>query len=342
MPPTPSLTERLSHYLHVLPVPILDTFSNVVFGRALAIGVRRRVFDHLKEKSSTVNELADATKLSVNGAALLVELFCSAGYLAKRGDRYSLTSESRKWLLQGSPSYIGNLIRYFETLYKRWDYLEHSLERGIPPRKYYETFGEEDWKLYVYAMRDLARLIKGDVSKRIRLAGNPQSLLDLGGSHALYSIECCRRYPSLFATVMDFESTVQFGKKIIEEQGMSKRVNMVAGDFMTQDLPQHQDCVLMFNIVHGFNERENQRLLDRVIEATVPGGRIYILDQLRTERHGQGLSGFIPLTVGLNLLNEIGGNAYSFDQMKGWCAGVASIKKIPLRLPGIGLVEIVR
>ena len=179
MPPTPSLTERLLHHLHLLPSPILDSFSNVVFGRSLAIGVRRGVFENLKGKSATVSELATATKLSVKGTALLVESFSSAGYLAKHADRYSLTSDSRKWLLKDSPSYIGNLIRYFETLYKRWDYLEYSLDHGIPPQRYYETFTDDDWKLYVYAMRDLANLMVGDVVKRIDLGDHPLSLLDL-------------------------------------------------------------------------------------------------------------------------------------------------------------------
>ena len=342
MPPTPSLTERLLHHLHLLPSPILDSFSNVVFVRSLAIGVRRGVFENLKGKSATVSELATATKLSVKGTALLVESFSSAGYLAKHADRYSLTSDSRKWLLKDSPSYIGNLIRYFETLYKRWDYLEYSLDHGIPPQRYYETFTDDDWKLYVYAMRDLANLMVGDVVKRIDLGDHPLSLLDLGGSHGLYAIECCRRYPSLTATVLDFASAVQLGRDIIEEEGMSERVKTVAGDFMTQDLPQHQDCVLMFNIVHGLNESENQTLLRRVFDATRPGGKIYILDQLRGETRGKELAAFIPLTVGLNLLNEIGGNTYSFQQLKQWCSATASIKRISLQLPGIGLIEIVR
>ena len=342
MPPTPSLTERLLHRLHLLPSPVIDTFSNVVFGRALAIGVRRGIFDHLKQRPATVTELATATTLSIEGAALLAESFSSTGYLVKHGDRYALSSEARKWLLTDSPSYIGNLIGYFETLYTRWDHLEYSLEHGIPPRPYHEVFSKDDWKLYVYAMKDLARLIGGDVMRRIRLPGTPQSLLDLGGSHGWYSIQCCKRYPSLTATVVDFGGAVQFGRKLIEAEGMSERVHMVEGDFLKLDLPDHRDCVFMFNIVHGFSETENRDLLRRVIDATTTGGRIYILDQLRREPRSRGLAAFIPLTVGLNLLNEIGGNAYGFEQIKRWCSGIARIKSIPLRIPGIGLIEIVR
>lgn len=342
MPPTPSLTERLLHRLHLLPSPIVDTFSNIVFGRALAIGVRRGMFDTLEGTPASVDEIARATKLSVNGTSLLVESFCVTGYLSEHRGRYSLTPEARKWLLRNSPSFIGNLIRYFETLYERWGYLEQSLEHGMPPRRYYETFADEDWKLYVYAMRDLAGLLLDDIIKKIALPGSPNTLLDLGGSHGLYSIECCRRYPSLTSTIIDFESAVQFGRRIVEEEGMGSKVKLVAGDFTQLELPPHQDCVLMFNIVHGFNEDENRALLRRVINILKPGGKIYILDQLRAEKQRMGIAGFIPLTVGLNLLNEIGGNTYSYDQVRNWCTGVTSVGKISVRLPGMALVEVVR
>jgi hypothetical protein len=46
--------------------------------------------------------------------------------------------------------------------------------------------------------------------------------------------------------------------------------------------------------------------------------------------------------VGLNLLNEIGGNTYTFEQIKGWCAGAAAVKRIRLRFPGVTLVEVVK
>ncbi len=342
MPPTPSLTERLFHRLGLLPSPIVDTFSNIVFGRALAIGVRRGVFDTLEAVPATVEEIARATKLSVRGTSLLVESSCVAGYLSEHGGRYSLTSEARKWLLRDSPSYIGNLIRYFETLYERWMYLEQSLENGMPPRRYFETFTAEDWKVYVYAMRDLARLLLEDVIKKITLPGSANTLLDLGGSHGLYSIGCCRRYPSLTATIIDFESAVQFGERIVGELGMRDRVKLVAGDFTEMELPLHQDCVLMFNIVHGFTKDENRALLQRAINILKPGGKIYILDQLRAGKRRRGIAGFVPLTVGLNMLNEIGGNAYAYEQLQDWCKGVTSVRKISLRLPGIALVEVIR
>jgi SAM-dependent methyltransferase len=320
----------------------MDAFGSVVFGRALTIAVRRGVFEAMADAPRTVAELAGATNLSTKGMVLLLQSFEVAGYVRADGGSYALTTEARKWLLKDSRFYIGNLVHYFETLYTRWGYLEYSLEHGSPPRTYYEGFTLEDWRVYVYAMRDLAKLLSDEVIHRMNLQGSPQSLLDLGGSHGLYAIDSCRRYPSLRAIIVDFAEALQHTQRIVEEEGMGSRVQLLAADFTAMELPSPQDCVFMFNVVHGLHEEENSALAQRALQALKPGGKLYILDQLSEERQRIGLARFMPLMVGLNLLNEVGGNVYTYQQVKGWCAGAATVKRIRLRLPGVSLVEATR
>ena len=337
-----TLMERFLHRLHLLPTPIMDAFGNVVFGRALAIAVRRGLFEALATTPGSAAELAAATNLDRNATELLLQSFVAGGYLKSDGERYRLTGESHRWLLKGSPSYLGNLIRYFETLHARWGYLEQSLEQGSPPQRYFDMFSDDDWKVYVLAMRDLARVLLPRVIRNISLADRPEQLLDLGGSHGLYAVECCRRYPTLKATIVDLPGALRYAHQVIHEEGMSERVRLLPGDFSQIDLPGTQDCVLMFNVIHGFNEETNRGIMCRVLKVLKPGGRLYILDQMREERGKTGLSHFMPLMVGLNLLNEIGGNTYSLNQVQGWCEGAVRVKRIRLHLPGVCLVEVTR
>ena len=71
-------------------------------------------------------------------------------------------------------------------------------------RPYYEMYGEREWRVYVMGMRDLARLLLPHVIGKVLPAADARQLLDIGGSHGLYAIECCKRRPGLHATVMDF------------------------------------------------------------------------------------------------------------------------------------------
>ncbi len=332
--------ERLLGRLHLLPAPVMDAFGSVLFGRVLVIALRRGVFQATADAPCTVEDLAQKTDLSPKGIRLVAEALVSGGYLRRKGNAYSASAETRRWLLKESEYSIGNLLRYFETLYQRWDYLEYSLEHGSPPRPYYELFEEKDWELYVLAMRDLARLLAASVVPRIVLPDGTGLLLDVGGSHGVYSMECCRRSAGLTAVVMDFEGALRHADGLIRKAGMEQRIVLSPGDFLKKPFPKDVDVALMFNILHGFSEAENRRLFRKTLDALRPHGRLYVLDQMRSDSGGSPLARFIPLVVGLNLLNEIGGTSYTQEMVAGWCSGVSRIRRRRLRLPGLTMLEI--
>ncbi len=83
-------------------------------------------------------------------------------------------------------------------------------------------------------------------------------------------------------------------------------------------------------------------LVVRSLCALKPGGKLYILDQMKEKSRRSGIAQFVPLMVGLNILNEIGGNTYSFEQVKRWCVDASGVKRFRLRLPGVTLVEVTK
>jgi hypothetical protein len=336
-----TLVERVLHRLHLLPVPVIDAFSNIVYGRVLTIAIRRGFFEALTGGPLSHHDLAALTALSPEAVKLMGEAFVIGGYLRRRGDRYRLSREGRKWLTSQSPRYLGNLAAYFETLFPRWGAMEHALELGAPPMPYFEAFKEQDWKTYVLGMRDLARLLVPRVLPKLVLPDNPRLVLDVGGSHALYSIECCRKYPGLRAVVMDYAQALHQTAELVKEVGMEDRIVLLEGDFLRTPFLRGSDGVFLFNIIHGLKEEENVALIGRAIDALKPGGKLFILDQMSQAKGSSLLSRFITVTVGMNLLNEIGGTVYSVEQVAGWCRG-AQTRHVPLGLPGVSMVVATR
>ena len=335
-----TLLERLLHRLHLLPTPVMDTFGGVLFGRILALGVRRGVFEAAGAGPCSAADVAARAGLDDRAARLMCDAFVVAGYLRRTRAGYVATGETRKWLLQDSPRSLCHLVGYFETLYVRWQQIEHSLVHGAPARSYYEGFSSADWETYVLGMRDLARVLAPFVMRHIRLPAGPGRLLDVGGAHGLYSIECCLRRPALSATVMDFPQAVVHAGRGVQDAGLAGRISFLPGDFMNTPFPPGQDVLLMFNIIHGFSPETNRLLIHRAFDALQPGGRIYILDQFQSPSKGSPVSRFIPLMVGLNLLNEIGGNVYSMEEIRAWCGARTLVRNHRVGLPGVGLAEI--
>lgn len=337
-----TLPERLLRLAHYLPLPVMDAFGGVLFGRVLAIAVRRGLFEALADGPLGSDGLASRTGFHAEAAGLVADASVEAGYLKKRGGLYALTGEGRKWLLKESPHSLVHLILYFETLHERWRLVEKALDHGKPARVYYDGFSESDWRGYALGMRDLARLVIPLVMPKIRPGRAATLLVDAGGSHGLYAIECCRRHTGLSAVIMDFAPALNVARECIRDAAMEERVRVQEGDILRDPVPSPADCIFLFNVIHGFNAEQNRGLIARTLAALRPGGKLFILDQLKGDRGSSGLGRFVPLMVGLNLLSESGGTAYRHEQVEEWCAAASSTRLHRLRLPGLTLVEAVR
>jgi len=334
-----TLLERLLHRAGRLPSPIMDSFGSVLFGRVFAVAVRRGVFESLRTGPRTLAEVSLASGLAPDALMLFLESSTVGGYVRSRKGRYELTSGGRAWLLRGSPSSLVSLIGYFETLHQRWGNLDQSLERGTPAQPYYAKFQAEDWRLYVYAMRDLARFLIPYILPRIGIPDGAHSLLDIGGSHGLYTFECVRRVPGLQGTVIDFPAVTSLTEELVREHQLDGRVSVLAGDLREIPYPSGQDVVFLFNVVHGLSPEENQQVIRRALEALKAGGKLFILEQCLENRRRSPLARFLPLMVGLNLLLEIGARAYAVEEIGQWCGPARAFRRIRIPLPGLALME---
>ena len=337
MPPKSTIMESLLRRLHLLPTPVMDTFGAIIFERALMAGLKMGVFEAIARGPLSVEEISAQAHLHPEAVRLLADAYVAGGYLKRIRGKYSAGAETRKWLLRSSPSYIGNLMLYFETLHKRLGGLEYSIAHGRPLRPYYESFSDEDWEIYARGMADLARLLLADVFRTISAPEPGSRLLDIGGSHGLYALEFCRRISGSTAVVMDFEGALRYAEALVREAGFGDRIRLVPGNYLSKSLPDGMDVVFMFNVIHGFDDDTNRELIRRTSGTLHPGGKLYILDQTR---NGTGaLSDFIPLMVGLNLLNEIGGRVYTADEVRDWCKGARRFKVMRLKFPGVTILE---
>ncbi len=335
-----TLTERLSASLNLLPGALYDAFPAVLFGRILALASRRGIFELLRLKPATGDNIAGALGMQAIPTKHLLDALSAAGYLRKKGESYRLTRQSSKWLLSSSPHYVGNFLAYLDLLYSHWVDLDQALTSGRPARTYLEIFRDAEWRTYTLGMMDLARLTIPMVIPKLTMPRNATELVDLGGSHGLYAIELCKRYPSLHATIVDLPEVLVTTRDILHEHHFEGRIATSASNITDATFPPESiDVVLAFNIIHGFDEVSNRRLLRKIGAALRPGGMLYILDQIEAEgRRGAGR--MIPLLMGIHMLNEIGGTVYTLPQLRSLCteAGLKQSTLIRLRLPGVSLL----
>lgn len=230
MPVIPSFIERLIFLrLNKAPAPFLDLMQAGIF-RAVAVALRLGVFDSLKGTPKTVAEVAHQINADERGTAVLLRFLNASGYVEKNGDQYANTPMTAKWLEKGSPTDITPFLGFWQSIvFPFWDtHLEESIRRGKLTTTLYDWLDDnpKGWKDVQEGFIVLARLIGPEILSKVRLQTDAKQLLDVGGGHGMYSIQFCRQYPALRATVFDKSGPLKVASETILAERMIGKVSV--------------------------------------------------------------------------------------------------------------------
>jgi acetylserotonin N-methyltransferase len=104
-------------------------------------------------------------------------------------------------------------------------------------------------------------------------------LVDLGGATGHLAVAACRRYTGLRALVFDLPDAVPLAREMVAASPVPERIEVVAGDFFTDPLPE-ADLYALGRIVHDWAEEKVLRLLGRIYDRLPAGGALLIAEKL--------------------------------------------------------------
>ncbi len=336
-----SLIEKILLSNDVIPHPFADASSSVGLGFALGCSVKLKIADQLTMEYKDVGSIARSANVSETGAELILDCLDALGYVQKKGDQYAFTKRGFKNLSPGSPKNFRNFILFCDYLYKGYIHLDETVRLGKNPQStMLEEMSDHEWELFSRAMIDISRTNYKEVAGKVPVAKSALKMLDLGGSHGLYSIEICKRNPNLKATIMDLPPVKKYAEECIVQYNASSSVSFLASDFMNDELPENNDIILAFNIIHGLNPSENEALAQKVYNSLNIGGIYVILDQIKGIGGSSQLSKATTSYMALNLLHQAGGKTYSKIEVDAFTrkSGFKSAELKKLHAPGFGII----
>jgi SAM-dependent methyltransferase len=332
-----NLIELLLLGTNIPPRPLLDTHIAMLLARAVIEGARLGFFEALADAALPAEEIAVRRGTHPAATRKLLDALCAASYLSREDGRYALTPMSRKWLLPGSPHSLHHKMLWQLT---EWDWIGRTGEyvRTGHPLAFHGTLSPEEWEIYQKAMLDVARLSAPEVARRTPVPKGAQDLLDIGGSHGLFSVALCRRHPKLRAVVLDLPEAIERAAPLLDREGMGERVTHRAGDALTDDLGTAAwDVVFIANLVHHFDDTTNRELARRVARALRSGGVCVIQELVRPHTPDEAGQTGALLDLYFALTSESG--TWSFEEMADWQREAGLKPRKPIRLltmPGTG------
>ncbi|GHB88419.1 methyltransferase [Persicitalea jodogahamensis] len=279
-----NLKEWLALRLNLVPMPLLHAQVLPVISRAVLEAVDGGVFEAIQNGHTTTEAIAGACGFDVRATTQLLGVLTSVNYLQFKKKEYRLTRITRKWILADSPDTVRDLAIYNNRIV--WPWLEKMGEylktgKGL---QYHDSLQADDWELYQRGMWAGAISEAKEFARKVPLPKNATQMLDIGGSHGLHSVETCRRYPGITATILDLPGAVEKAAPLLAKQNMGDRVVHQVGNILTDELPESTyDLILMSSVAHHFTEEQNILVAQKAAQALRPGGVFIINEFIRPD-----------------------------------------------------------
>jgi cyclopropane fatty-acyl-phospholipid synthase-like methyltransferase len=136
---------------------------------------------------------------------------------------------------------------------------------------------EAEVRAFIWGMHAIARDLAPAVAAKLDLKG-VRRLLDLGAGPATYAITFAQANPGLKATVFDLPMPMEIARENIETNGLTDRVDTLAGNFLQNDIGTGYDFIWVSQILHSHDEGQCKLIIAKSVAALNPGGQLAIQD----------------------------------------------------------------
>jgi len=309
----------MNHNTHDEPFPSAQNIQDLATGfqrsRVLLTAHELGVFTSLGDEACTSDEVAADLDLDARATDRLMNALVALGFLRKEDGRFVNVPGSARYLVQGKPDYMGNLMHSVH-LWDTWSTLSEAVRHGSSVIKKDVAQRDEPWlDAFIAAMHWRAVKHAPQVVALIDLAG-VKRVLDVGGGSGAFAMGFARAKEGMESVVFDLPSVVPLTRKYIQQAGMSDRVRTAEGNYKTDLLGSGFDLAFLSAIIHSNSPGENRDLLRKCVAALNPRGQVAIVDFIMNEeRTAPPQATFFSLNM---LVGTEAGDTFTESEVRAW------------------------
>jgi predicted O-methyltransferase YrrM len=315
------------------PDDVLERFLGFWISRTVMAAVELGVFEVLDSDAGeglTLEQAQVALGLARRPARALLDTCVAAGLLRKEDGRYRNSLLAARYLSRRSTHSLRNYVLDERWCWPAWGRLEDALRADhqlLPEdQEGYHAFPED---FFLDFLHGHSRVMGDRLAAVVDLRGATR-IMDVGGGSGAVSIALCRAFPELEAVVVDQPPVTAKAAEHIAEAGVGERITTWPANIFEDALPPSCDVAVLANVLHDFSPDRAREILDRVVAALPPGGRVLILEIVPDdERRSPPLA--VAFSVAM-IVNTAGGDAHTVPEYRSWLeeAGLADVVVTPI------------
>lgn len=317
--------------MELAPDPLLNLSFSFAAERVLSTAVQLGVFTALAQGNRTAAAAARATQCSLRGITMLLNALAGFELLRKQDGSYALTPLSERYLVKGSPDYLGQM---WETnrLWELWGQLAEAVRTGRPGIAVNQQQQAEAFFPVLVRSLHVQNRVKAQALARQLAAGRKgMQGIDIACGSGIWGIAVCEADPEARFVAQDFPAVLDLTRQYLRRHGVEKRYEFLPGNLREVDLGREKyDLALLGNIVHSEGETSSRSLFQRLHAALRPQGRVAIVDMVPNDaRTGP----VFPLVFALNMLVATEqGSTYTLAEYRAWLrqAGFKSVETVDI------------
>ncbi len=286
---------------------------------ALKAAIELEAFTAIGEGNATAPEIAKRCGTSERGMRILCDFLCIIGFLAKDGNRYSLTPDSAMFLDKHSPAYLGGVTEFIASpmITEPFKNFAEAVRKGGTTMPDGGTVSHDNpiWVKFARAMAPMmalpaqlmAKLVDPKPDQKLRI-------LDIAAGHGLYGIAFAKSNPQANIVALDWPSVLEVAKENANLAGVADRYSTMEGSAFDVDYGTGYDLILLTNFLHHFDPPTNETLLRKVHAALGENGRAITLEFVPNDDR---ISPPDAATFSVTMLGSTpAGDAYTFAELE--------------------------
>lgn len=301
--------------------------------RVLEQAVQTGIIDILDAGAKTVDELLSSTGLRPEEGERFIACLLEIGILTEKNGALSLSTFSRNWLANSSPTSQRGVLEFEPILMDNWGKIGNILQKGqgalIKERSTNQY--KERLKLYQKAMGEAAAVRSAELWDAVTDLPEDGTIIDIGAGRGTYLQKFLEKHPTWQAVACDLPDVCgEVSTDLIPHNLKFYPCNILNRQELDELVTTYRasaDLLLFSNVCHCYSRDENLPLLQKSGAMLKKAGALIIHDFFRNANNCGALYDLHML------VNTYNGRSYSTSETTDMLHDSGFMQQVTIELP---------